>query len=377
MTGRRLLDAAAIFRASRDVAAKHVALRQHQLDLYSKTSSLAKVVKSQTDRVTLTVKAASDLAKRFNEPRPDYSTQAPQPRKPHHDASTPGQNGASELKASGKRDALSQDHFHERSVQNAPSESQSDSSLRIRQEEAKRYSLQDGTIFPANPGDEPTGDNESSSDSPQTAPPKASIADKKETYEGLEPSSSCTTSIPNPKNTKQRLPENVEDAQDSEIRVFAAQISQDIFYPSDSKGQDQVVPHAQAVPKQQSPSNEMYSELFHSPRIARMLGGQPKSNDAFKGLEMSGAQETPVKQTKRPQKTDQAFSNFRTSKEESQDRSRSPATENGSSRPSQAKDGEGVQDLAADIVEDAAAMPTQSANLDTVRSVFMISMLID
>ena len=54
MSGKRLLDAAAIFNASRRVAAKHVVLRKDQLDNYNKTSSLAHAIKNETDRVTLT-----------------------------------------------------------------------------------------------------------------------------------------------------------------------------------------------------------------------------------------------------------------------------------------------------------------------------------
>lgn len=78
MSGRRLLDAAALLKASRGVVAKHLTLRQQQLESYNKTSSVSKAVKSQTDRVTLTVKAASVLAERFNGPGPAYTSQASQ-----------------------------------------------------------------------------------------------------------------------------------------------------------------------------------------------------------------------------------------------------------------------------------------------------------
>ena len=66
MSGRRLLDAVAVFKASRAIAAKHIALRQNQINDYNKTSSLTKAVRSQTDRVTLTAKAALTLAERLN-----------------------------------------------------------------------------------------------------------------------------------------------------------------------------------------------------------------------------------------------------------------------------------------------------------------------
>ena len=62
MAGRRLVDAAKLFNASKSVAQKHIALRSSQWDAYNKTSSLAKAVKSQTDRVTLTAAAAIALS---------------------------------------------------------------------------------------------------------------------------------------------------------------------------------------------------------------------------------------------------------------------------------------------------------------------------
>ncbi|MCJ1237992.1 hypothetical protein MMC14_005979 [Varicellaria rhodocarpa] len=74
MIGRRLLDGAALLKATRSVASKYIALQEHRFDTYSKTSSLAKTIKGQTDRVTLTLRAASALNQRFNSPiTPDSS----------------------------------------------------------------------------------------------------------------------------------------------------------------------------------------------------------------------------------------------------------------------------------------------------------------
>ena len=75
MIGRRLLDVAAILKASRAVASKHFALQEHRFDTYNKTSSLAKAFKSQSDRVTLTLRAAVALNQRFKDPvTPDLSS---------------------------------------------------------------------------------------------------------------------------------------------------------------------------------------------------------------------------------------------------------------------------------------------------------------
>jgi len=61
MAGRRLLDVAKLYQATKTVAKQHVALRSAQYDVYSNTSTLAKAAKEQTDRVTLTVQAGIAL----------------------------------------------------------------------------------------------------------------------------------------------------------------------------------------------------------------------------------------------------------------------------------------------------------------------------
>ncbi|KAK3655667.1 hypothetical protein LTR56_003316 [Elasticomyces elasticus] len=68
--GKRLLDAAALLTTSSSIAKQHFILRRQQWDVYTRTSSLAKAVKSQTDRVTVTAAAAAELARRFNETGP-------------------------------------------------------------------------------------------------------------------------------------------------------------------------------------------------------------------------------------------------------------------------------------------------------------------
>lgn len=422
MTGRRLLDIAAIFKASQGVAAKHVALRQHQLDVYSKTSSLAKAVKSQTDRVTLTVKAASVLAERFNGPEPDYSTQASQPRKSTQGAPIPSQDGASgTTEGSVKKDGLSQDHFYERPDQNAAADPPPDANLGVRQEKAKRYPLPDGSILPADTAEVPERDKYSYNELPQTEPAKAPLADgREETDEGLQPTLSGRTSIPNPtegtdpviaekSKTLQRqaekrtlsqavelsppahseeldlkadqdwdvfytplssdgrvhsalprvtVPKNTEDAQESDKHVSGAQINQDVFSSSPSKNEERPVPQAQAVPEQEQLSDEAYTELFHSPRVARMLGGHPKPSKPL-------------------HEKDQVSSSVRTSGQESQDGAQNPPAGIVDSTSSQAKSSEDMHDLITDIAEDAEARSADPSQASFVRDIFIIWILID
>ncbi|EEP78231.1 ABC1 [Uncinocarpus reesii 1704] len=67
MSGRRLLDAIAIFNATRNVAAKHIALQRQHLDVHARTSSLTKGAKLQADRLGLALKAAADLARKLDD----------------------------------------------------------------------------------------------------------------------------------------------------------------------------------------------------------------------------------------------------------------------------------------------------------------------
>ncbi|KAL4899669.1 hypothetical protein BDW74DRAFT_163098 [Aspergillus multicolor] len=73
MSGKRLLDAIQFLNVAKSVATKHLAVRQRQLDVFTRTSSLTKGIKSQTDGLILTAKAATALAKRFNDTPPSQS----------------------------------------------------------------------------------------------------------------------------------------------------------------------------------------------------------------------------------------------------------------------------------------------------------------
>ncbi|KAE8357986.1 ABC1 family-domain-containing protein [Aspergillus caelatus] len=74
MSGRRLLDAIQVLNVAKSVATKHLAVRQRQLDLFTRTSSLTKGLKEQADGLVLTAQAAAALARRFDEPSPSDST---------------------------------------------------------------------------------------------------------------------------------------------------------------------------------------------------------------------------------------------------------------------------------------------------------------
>ncbi|EME82375.1 uncharacterized protein MYCFIDRAFT_40595 [Pseudocercospora fijiensis CIRAD86] len=72
MSGKRLIDAARLAGVGLNVVKNHFKIRQEQWQLLTKTSSVARAVKNQTDRVTVTAAAAVELAKRVNETGPQW-----------------------------------------------------------------------------------------------------------------------------------------------------------------------------------------------------------------------------------------------------------------------------------------------------------------
>jgi len=155
MAGRRLLDVAALFNASRGIVRQHIALRQQQFDVFTRTSSLAKAVKSQAERYTETAKAASFLASRMNEDKPSWTyeaTESTEAERTPKDAPIPSastvETEASQA-ANFPKEGISQDHFYEKSASNSSTDPAPKDALPVRQEKADRYPLPDGTIPPS------------------------------------------------------------------------------------------------------------------------------------------------------------------------------------------------------------------------------------
>lgn len=151
MAGRRLLDAAKLFGASRSIAKHHLTIRSQQWDVFTQTSTLARAVKNQTDRVTVTARAAYALARRVNEKPPSYTSDSTgyQTQTYQDETTIPRQETvqASERPYDGDQ-GLKQDHHYKRSEQNAVAEDPPKDDLHVLQEKAGRHPLPDGTIPP-------------------------------------------------------------------------------------------------------------------------------------------------------------------------------------------------------------------------------------
>ena len=365
MSGKRILDAAAIFKASRTVAARVLARRKRQWDENSKTSTLSKAVKSQTDRITLTVQAASALADRFHGPGLAYSTKAGGASKVEKDSPVPSQTsvgGAAETFE--QKRGLEQDHFYEKSQNNTTAETLHEDQLGIKQERANEIPLPDGSIPPLGAGDaQAKHDKDVFSDVPLSEASKQPLSGHDQApADSLKPSSSSSSSIPVPKVEAQalsankarrlqrqaekqipsqaaepppteasdpasalssvvetkdlgvdqeqdtfytpspktgnvlsalprvKLPKSTEDTQRSNPHVADGHINQDVFYSSDPVHGEGAVPQTQALPERDAPSEEMLSELFHSPKVAKMLKNQPHEGRSSKVVDPLDAQ---------------------------------------------------------------------------------------
>ncbi|EKD13534.1 putative ubiquinone biosynthesis protein coq-8 [Drepanopeziza brunnea f. sp. 'multigermtubi' MB_m1] len=304
MAGKRLLDIAALFSASRGVAQKHVALRSRQLDVYNRTSTLARAARSQTDRVTETVKAASFLASRLNEDAPEWASQSPDSTSSKGEqAALPGKQTTTVSPRTGTRSDTEQDNVHEKYAANSAVDAAPEGQLEIKQKSASRYPLPDGTIpqedtalskpaidhdtLPTRPvdelGKEPLhneGITPVSSDGSSILMPEGPGANT--TYVTQIPSSTAdamdsSTKGPleddhgedsfyrkskhNPSLPKVELPRHTSTTQEGSPQLPLGQLNSDSYYNTSSNAGEEYPPEG------------VNTDLFLSPRVARMLGG--------------------------------------------------------------------------------------------------------
>jgi aarF domain-containing kinase len=369
MAGKRLLDVAALFNASRGVAQKHVALRARQVDVYNRTSTLAKAVRNQTDRVTETVKATSFLVSRLNESGPVWASEATDARdesRTSTDIRVPSKESTVGSPVSKPKDGIEQTHFYESSAGNSATGSALKDDLKTRQEKADPYPLPDCTIhqtqsdlntepvghevLPSRPQDKATKqplDNEglqaassgvSSIPSAARNPLSAESARKLQRQSELQIPSKTADALEDTaagpleqghdedsfyrKSThispvlsslpRVKLPKHTSNTQEFDSRLPKGQINSDSFY---SAGPQVSVPSVEAVPAQDEVPEGVDTALFHSPQVARLLGGKTQGYK-LGSLELKGVKDTPIDHTGRAANKDQGTFNIRTSSEQ-------------------------------------------------------------
>ncbi|PMD43391.1 kinase-like protein [Hyaloscypha variabilis F] len=412
MAGKRLLDVAALFNASRGVVQKHVALRARQVDVYNRTSTIAKALKNQTDRVTETAKAASFLASRLNESGPAWTSEAaetPAESQSRQDGPIPSKESTEGGQASKSKNGLEQDHFYERSTGNSTADPVPEEELEVQQERADSYPLPDGTIPPAksglnvNPVDheafstrpqdeavkrpleieglQPTLSNASTIISPPRKPLSPESARKLQRQSELQiPSKSADAlddTVPGPlemghdkdsfyrksRHTspvlsslpRVKTPKHTSSTQGVDSHLPEGQINSDSFYTA---GSSESITAVAAVPEQDEVPEGVDTALFYSPRVARLLGGRTQGFNQ-NALKLKGVKDTPIDHTGLAANKDQDIFNVRASEV---DNSMVPEVGSGmkmEATKTSSNFGEGVEDLAHDISKDIDASQVQ------------------
>ncbi|KAI9837539.1 MAG: hypothetical protein M1819_007190 [Sarea resinae] len=399
MAGRRLVDLAVIFSASRSIARKHLELRSHQLDVFNKSSSLAKAVKTQTDRVTLTAYAAYSLSRRLNE-EPSYTTSAAEPRKDNAGPSIPREKstiGQGQDQGENLQEGLGQDHFYDRSEKNATADPTPEGELGVKQEQAQRQPLPDGTIppsasrlgnesrgdaFSATPQTEPESSKEStipgpSGHTPASRPDQARKFQRQSEFQipsNVAEPSPAISSDANAANLtrghdedtfytrstrtspvlsslpRSKIPKQTEDTQSGDEHVEDGEINSDVFYSSEGHQPGTAIPSKEAVPEQEQVPEGINTEVFMNPRIAKMLGGKgrPQSPD----LKMRAAKKGPIEHTSLAQGKDQDTFNVRTTAEQGPTHANSVSSESPNAAKENDQGKEDIESLAADLAKE-------------------------
>lgn len=417
MAGKRLLDLAALFNATRGVAQKHVALRSRQVDVYNRTSTLARAIRSQTDRVTETIKAASFLASRLNESAPSWTAEATDQTSEKSNVgeqAIPSKDSTEGTPGSKPKGPLGEDHFYERAAENSAVDPPPRDELDVRQEKPDRYPLPDGTIPPAE-----SDLNRSNKDQdvilkrPKDEPAKHPLSE-----EGIQPRSSSSSTIPitarEPhssratrvlqRQSEYQIPSKTADALDDsapdpleaghdEDSVYrksthtspslsslprfklpkhtsntqgdgeiTGSINSDSFYQNTNSG---AIPLVQAVPEQDDIPEGVDTALFYSPRVAKLLGGRTQGPGKSE-LEMDGAKDTPIDGTRIASNKDQdTFNVQRSSQKHPLDPSRfasatSPKEDSNVST-------QNVEELARDFSKESSHVPDKVFVLNSPR----------
>lgn len=303
MSGKRLLDAAALFGAARSVANQHARIRAQQFDVLAKTSSLSKILRTSLGAPNSSLGTSHTAAG------------------PKH-TSTPDVEG------------INQDHHYKRSPDNSILDPTPDGSLDIHQEKARRYPLPDGTIPPQDAPISPTEYN----DEVQSTQDRRRPVDPLDIDHAsqLTPRSSAESTIPNPttphthipsevamriqRQSESQIPQETADppsrseilagaaGEDAEPEIFVdqerdtyykapevsspvlsalprvklpknagteqggdshlpEQMNADTYYSSTGKGADHEIP-----------SEELLQGLFHSPKAKKLVSGSVKSS---------------------------------------------------------------------------------------------------
>jgi aarF domain-containing kinase len=285
MSGKRLLDAVALFNATRAVAYNHLGIRRSQFELYARTSSLTRGI----DRAGHFRKDVSNAASSSTQ----NATGAAK-AKPNTTLDTPDHKTAEGEEQSAKGpEGIGQDQHYPRSQENSVADSTPDQDLEVRQDKTKNDPPTDGTIqfvhkglrgaatdaqglspedamrlqrqseaqIPSEPAEPPTAETFSATGDG----PEFGVEQEQDVFH-QPPGSTAPVLSALPRF---KIPKTEEDVQGGDPHV-PQKINADVFYSSRKPSRD----NSTNQQSQEDLSEETISSLFHSKRVARLLGAK-------------------------------------------------------------------------------------------------------
>ena len=335
MAGRRLVDLAGLLRASRGVASHHLELRKQQFESYRRTSSLWKILEYQNEESCQDQRTNKIPARKTNGSNFYYSTTSKTSTK---NTSIPNPKSVAESNSSSaRRDSVEQDHFYEKSDKNTTANPVPGSALPVEQEKAKQSPFPDGSIpplhktsadpnvtisqqpsthdiaegetakaaqrqaespIPSQEAEPPPDSSRQVHDSPNDAEIRVD-QEKDVFYSPSADASPVLSSLP-----RIKVPKVFANVQEGDEHVIERELNQDVFYASHPSSGEPSSPAAQAVPMQE-PTDGMYSELFHSPKVAKMLRREPGTHSSVSDIKLQRLKEANQTQRKQPSSADQ------------------------------------------------------------------------
>ena len=313
MSGKRILDAVAVLNAARAVAYQHFTIRQSQLELYARTSSLTRGINGAIQARKDAYNATHSFSK---------STNTTANAQPSSSPETPNLQTVKEEGQPIKRtEGLEQDHHYDRSQGNSVADSVPEQDLEIQQDKAERYPLADGTItltgsgpgqtatraqglssehamklqrqseaqIPSEPAEPPTT-KAFNTTLPQVGESSEFGVEQEQDvfYQPPDSTAPVLSALP-----RFKIPQTEEDVQGGDPHV-PQNINADVFYSSRRLPQSDIANQMDAA--QEHPSEEMMGDLFHSPRVVRLLGINSKKKPG--GIGPKGSRTYVTSQTK-------------------------------------------------------------------------------
>jgi len=274
MSGRRLLDAALVFNATRAVGRKHFQIRYEQLVIWRKTSAIAKALRIAPH--TVRVQQSANILAQQSALYTAGAENVEQQTIPS-EASVVGNEGDAKEKI-----ATQQDHHYERSEKNTASEPVHKEALSIKQRKAARYPTPDGSIPPA--GAPVTTGTQSEPDADVVS--ERTIDPRLSPLQEFRPETEGTPKLES--SGKPTIPEPLLKANGK-------------------------IPAHDVVPEQEEILDGINTDVFHSPRVARMLEQKSIKQKSGQDLPLKGVKETPVEESQLPEGKNQETFNVRKS----------------------------------------------------------------